>query len=34
MGYVPVYIEIMTTISGVSVDDCYADRIDAMIDGV
>jgi hypothetical protein len=34
MGYVPVRIEIMTTISGVSFDDCYADRIDATIDGV
>jgi hypothetical protein len=34
MGYVPMRIEIMTTISGVSFDDCYADRIDATIDGV
>ena len=34
MGNSPLRIEIMTTISGVSFDDCYADLIDATIDGV
>ena len=34
MGNYPVRIEIMTSISGVSFEECYAERIDATIDGV
>ena len=33
MGVVPFRIEIMTSISGVSFDECYAERIEGMIDG-
>jgi len=34
MGNTPIRIEILTTISGVNFDDCYADRIETVIDGV
>jgi hypothetical protein len=34
MGYPPLRIEILTNISGVSFDECYARRVDAVIDGV
>jgi len=34
MGNYPVRIEIMTSISGVSFDECFAERIDATLDGV
>jgi hypothetical protein len=34
MGNVPVRIEIMTDISGVSFEECYAGRVETVIDGV
>jgi predicted nucleotidyltransferase len=34
LGYVPLRIEIMTTISGVTFDECYAARVVDVIDGV
>lgn len=34
MGNPPFRIEIMTTISGVSFDECYEKRVDAVVDGV
>jgi len=34
MGNIPVRIEILTALSGVSFDDCYARRVEATIDGV
>jgi len=34
MGNIPVRIEILTTISGVSFEECYADRVETVIDGV
>lgn len=34
MGLAPMRIEITTTISGVSFDECYAERVTDMIDGV
>jgi predicted nucleotidyltransferase len=34
MGVPPLRIEILTTISGVSFEDCYRQRITAQIDGV
>ena len=34
MGNVPLRIEIMTTISGVSFEECYAERVVDLIDGV
>lgn len=34
MGNAPFRIEIMTTISGVSFDECYEKRIDKVVDGV
>lgn len=34
MGNAPFRIEIMTTISGVSFDECYEKRMDATVDGV
>lgn len=33
MGEVPFRIEIMTSISGVSFDECYAQRVEDVIDG-
>lgn len=33
MGNMPVRIEIMTGISGVSFEECYANRVDTIIDG-
>lgn len=34
MGMPPMRIEIMTTISGVSFEDCYAERVTGTLDGV
>ncbi|HET7231832.1 MAG TPA: hypothetical protein VFJ16_17605, partial [Longimicrobium sp.] len=34
MGNVPLRIEITTTISGVSFEECYAARVEAVMDGV
>jgi len=34
MGIAPMRIEIVTTISGVSFDDCYAQRVTDTLDGV
>jgi predicted nucleotidyltransferase len=34
MGNTPLRIEILTTISGVTFDTCYAHRVETMIDGV
>ena len=34
MGYAPVRIEILTSISGVDFKDCYTHRIEIMLDGV
>ena len=34
MGVPPIRIEIMTTVSGVSFAECYADRVVAELDGV
>lgn len=34
MGNPPLRIELLTTISGVAFDDCYARRVEATMDGV
>lgn len=34
MGIPPMRIEVMTTISGVNFEDCFADRVTGIIDGV
>lgn len=34
MGNIPMRIEVMTSISGVSFDECYAQRVETIIDGV
>lgn len=34
MGHPPLRIEILTSISGVSFDECYERRVDATLDGV
>lgn len=34
MGHLPNRVEIMTTVSGVSFDDCWRDRIDDVWDGM
>ena len=34
MGVPPLRIEILTTISGVSFEECYAERVEDEIDGV
>ena len=34
MGVPPLRIEILTTISGVSFEECYAERVEDVIDGV
>ena len=34
MGVPPMRIEILTTISGVSFEDCYPQRVTAQIDGI
>jgi hypothetical protein len=34
LGMPPVRIEIATTISGVDFGECYADRVEAVLDGV